>query len=338
MDSDSKSSSRRKWNKVVGKGCALTFAVGGLAASRLLAKDDVEEESSKDNLMEHATMRSVKMLLPLGPNHVVGDGFFVRMAFQPSVGAELISPFLLMDHAPPKRFSPTSIPRGVGEHPHRGFETVTFAYQGEIDHRDSAGGGGRIGPGDVQWMTAGSGLVHEEKHSQSFTESGGVFEMVQLWVNLPASHKMTKPRYQGLLDASFPRVELGAATGRLIAGELNGAQGPAKTYSPMTVFDVSFAQAGLSNFRLPSDWNVLVVTQQGELSVAGQVAGAGRVVVMDQVPGEVVIEGKAGSRALILAGQPLGEPVVAQGPFVMNTREELVQAIRDYQSGKMGHL
>jgi redox-sensitive bicupin YhaK (pirin superfamily) len=276
-----------------------------------------------------------------GPDHWVGDGFYVKTVFSPQPDAQLLSPFLLLDHAAPKRFDPSPWRRGVGEHPHRGFETVTFAYEGEVEHRDSAGGGGRIGPGDVQWMTAASGVVHEEKHSQAFSERGGVFEMVQLWVNLPADKKMSAPRYQPLQDRDFPRLSLGVAEARVIAGSLGDAIGPAKTHSPMTVFDLRFHQSGTAEVELPPGWTTLLFPLQGDVT-----AGPEREAVPSRHfgvferddDGVIQLHASPGTRALMLAGEPLNEPVIAYGPFVMNTREEIVQAFRDYQSGRMGHL
>jgi len=285
--------------------------------------------------------RALRGVFSPGPEHWVGDGFFVRTVFWPQMGAEMLSPFLLLDHAAARTFDPSPWRRGVGEHPHRGFETVTFAYQGEIEHRDSSGGGGRIGPGDVQWMTAASGVVHEEKHSQSFSEQGGVFEMVQLWVNLPASKKMSEPRYQPLLDRDFPRIELGAATARVIAGTLHGETGPAKTHTPISVFDLRFSEEGTIEVDLPSGWTTLVFPLEGDVG-----AGPDReripsrhVGVFDRDDhGVVEVHANEGARVLMLAGEPLDEPVVAYGPFVMNTREEIITAFNDYQSGRMGHL
>lgn len=285
--------------------------------------------------------RALQGVYPPGPEHWVGDGFFVKTVFWPQLDPAMLSPFLLLDHAARRHFDPAAWRRGVGEHPHRGFETVTFAYAGEIEHRDSAGGGGRIGPGDVQWMTAASGVVHEEKHSQAFSERGGDFEMVQLWVNLPAKRKMGAPRYQPLLDRDFPRLRLGAAEGRLIAGSLLDEVGPAKTHTPITAFDVRFDQRGTTEAELPEGWTTLVFPLEGDLTAGPQ---------RDSIPsrhfgvfrrdegGVVQLHADAGTRALVLAGEPIAEPVFAYGPFVMNTREEIIEAFRDYESGKMGHL
>ena len=271
----------------------------------------------------------------------VGDGFFVRTLFWPELDPRALSPFLLLDHAAQRRFERAAWQRGVGEHPHRGFETVTFAYQGEIEHRDSSGGGGLIGPGDVQWMTAASGVVHEEKHSRAFSRDGGWFEMVQLWVNLPSDAKMSAPRYQALLDRQLPRIDFGPAEGRLVAGRLEGEAGPAKTHSPITVFDVRFRENRAFEAALPEGWTTLVCALEGELEAGpeSEPVPARHVALFErQARGPVRLRGKTGARALVLAGEPIDEPLFAYGPFVMNTREQITQAFRDYQSGRMGRL
>lgn len=285
--------------------------------------------------------RSLQGVYPPGPDHWVGDGFFVKTVFWPQLDPQMLSPFLLLDHAARRRFEPSAWRRGVGEHPHRGFETVTFAYSGEIEHRDSAGGGGRIGPGDVQWMTAASGVVHEEKHSQGFSERGGEFEMVQLWVNLPAKEKMSAPRYQPLLDGEFPRLALGPAQARLIAGSLDAKTGPAKTHTPITAFDLRFEDEGTAEAELPDGWTTLVFPLEGDITAGPQrdpIPSRHFGVFKREDHGVVQLHAEAGTRALVLAGEPIFEPVFAYGPFVMNTREEIIQAFRDYESGKMGHL
>ncbi len=273
--------------------------------------------------------------------HWVGDGFRVSTIFAPHVvDAQVLSPFILMDHAAPRHFEPTTKPRGVGEHPHRGFETVTFAYQGEVAHRDSHGGGGTIGEGGVQWMTAASGVVHEEFHSQAFTQAGGMFEMVQLWVNLPAKKKMSSPRYQKLDGKSFPVVDLDGTPARLIAGTLGGKTGPAKTHTPITVFDLGFARDGTAKFQLDAGSTTLLLLLEGEGRVQNdQALSAGELAIFDRAStGAIHLTAKPGTRALVLNGQPLNEPVVAHGPFVMNTREEIQEAVADYRRGKMGRL
>jgi redox-sensitive bicupin YhaK (pirin superfamily) len=276
---------------------------------------------------------------PPGPEHWVGDGFFVRTVFHPQQGADLLSPFLLLDFSDPRHFEPASVRRGVGEHPHRGFETVTFAFEGEVEHRDSWGGGGLIGPGDVQWMTAASGVVHEEKHSQRLTREGGRFSMAQLWVNLPARKKMSAPGYQALRDADFPRVDVGAATGRLVAGQFGGHTGPASTHSPLLVTELIFHTDGAAEFSLPEGWNALAVTLQGEIHAQSKAVPLGHLALFDpSVSADIVLKGRPGDRVLLLSGEPLDEPVVAHGPFVMNNWDEIRRAISDYERGLMGRL
>jgi redox-sensitive bicupin YhaK (pirin superfamily) len=285
-------------------------------------------------------LRRVERVLRSGSQHWVGDGFRVHGVLAPHGDPQWQSPFLLLDHAARRRFEPSAEQRGVREHPHRGFETVTFAYRGEIAHRDSAGGGGLIGPGDVQWMTAASGIVHEEMHSKRFTEQGGDMEMVQLWVNLPARDKMTAPGYQPLLDKDFPRVDLGAAQARLIAGSLLDGKGPASTHTPITIFDLGFARDGQVEFELPRGFTSLVFGLEGKAGVGPELQPieAGAMAFLDRERGAVRLRGEQGARLLVLAGAPIDEPVASYGPFVMNTRQELEQAVYDYQSGKMGHL
>ena len=272
-------------------------------------------------------------------SHWVGDGFPVRTLF-PSYQLQELSPFLMLDYAGPMRFEPSDRPRGVGEHPHHGFETVTISYAGSVDHRDSGGNAGTIGPGDVQWMTAASGVVHEEKHGKEFTAKGGDFEMVQLWVNLPAAHKMSKPRYQGIVSAEIPRAELGAgAYGRVIAGELNGVKGPAKTFTPLNVFDVRLDAGGSGEVRLPADHNAAIVLLRGDIVVNGSaLTGEAQVAALGRSGESVQLEAKAESLVLVLSGEPLNEPVASQGPFVMNTEDEIRQAFEDYRAGKMGRV
>ena len=288
--------------------------------------------------------QSVKKLHRIQRNadrHWVGDGFPVRSLFSyPSLGS-VLSPFLLLDYAGPTEFPPTEERLGVGEHPHRGFETVTIVYEGEVEHRDSSGGGGSIGPGDVQWMTAASGLVHEEFHGRNFAKRGGKFEMVQLWVNLPARDKMTKPRYQGILSSQIPVVKLpdGQATVRVIAGEFAGAKGPAKTFTPIHVWDLRFASDERTELAVPDGWTTALVVLKGSLRVNGSESiREAEVAVFDREGRGISIDGAKGVTALLLSGKPIDEPIVGSGPFVMNTPEEIRQAMADYQSGKMGHL
>lgn len=273
------------------------------------------------------------------PQHWVGDGFPVRTLFSYASGNHF-DPFLLLDYAGPHRFAPAAAMRGIGEHPHRGFETVTIVYQGELEHRDSSGSHGTIGAGDVQWMTAASGVVHEEFHSEQFTRDGGTLEMVQLWVNLPAKQKMTPPRYQGLLDADIPRVSLsgGAGTVRVIAGNFQRTTGAAKTFTPINVWDVELLEGKVAGFELPEGHTALVIVQSGAARINGRSIETVELVELDPIGSGVRIESDVGARILLLSGEPIGEPVVGQGPFVMNTREEIARAIRDYQNGRMGRL
>ncbi len=273
--------------------------------------------------------------------HWVGNGFPVRTLFAYLNLGSVLSPFLLLDYAGPMEFSPTDERRGVGEHPHRGFETVTIVYEGEVEHRDSSGGGGSIGPGDVQWMTAASGLVHEEFHGRDFARRGGMFEMVQLWVNLPAKDKMAAPHYQGILNSQIPAVSLpdGQGTVRVIAGEFATARGPAKTFTPIHVWDLRLASDQRTDLAVPDGWTTALVVLKGALRVNGsEPVGAAEVGLFDRAGKSICIDSAKGVTALLLSGEPIDEPIVGSGPFVMNSPQEIRQAMADYQSGKMGHL
>ena len=274
--------------------------------------------------------------------HWVGDGFPVHGMFGYSgPGVPQRSPFLMLDYAAPTRFEPTAHRRGVGQHPHRGFETVTIVYEGEVEHRDSTGQGGVIGPGDVQWMTAGSGILHEEFHSTSYGQRGGPFEMVQLWVNLPKKDKMTAPGYQGILDAQIPAVALpdGAGTVRVIAGALDGSAGPAHTFSPMNVWDVRLSAGKTARLPQPDGWTTILVVLAGTLMVNGDtVLRATQMATLSTEGREVTIEANGEAKLLLLAGEPIDEPVVGYGPFVMNSQQEIIQAVADFNSGKFGRM
>ncbi len=273
--------------------------------------------------------------------HWVGDGFPVSSLFSYDGLGRQLSPFLLLDHAAPMHFDPGTRRRGVGQHPHRGFETVTIVYQGELEHRDSTGAGGRIGPGDVQWMTAGGGILHEEFHSRAFTERGGTIEMAQLWVNLPARHKMTPPRYQTLLAGAIPQVPLpdGAGQVRVIAGEFGGQRGPAKTFTPLDVWDVRLATGAVAHFAATSGHTLALVVLRGTVLInAEAVARQGELVHLDRDGSQVRIEANNDATLLWLAGEPIDEPVVGHGPFVMNSREQIVQAIEDFNQGRFGGI
>jgi redox-sensitive bicupin YhaK (pirin superfamily) len=286
-------------------------------------------------------MKAVQKVLRGEDPHWVGDGFPVRTYFHYGEAAAF-SPFLLLDYAGPARFEPTEDARGVGPHPHRGFETVTIVYQGEVEHRDSAGNGGRIGPGDVQWMTAASGLVHEEKHGAGLRRDGGTLEMVQLWVNLPARAKGEPPRYQDLLAARIPSAVLpeDAGTVRVIAGAFRDAKGPAKTFTPVDVWDLRLAAGRTATLPLAAGHTALLLVQNGALRVRDHDVPRLAMAVLDRAGTDVEVHATGGdeARVLVLAGAPIPEPVVAYGPFVMNTRDEIATAIDDFHAGRMGRL
>lgn len=288
--------------------------------------------------------RSVKRLRRVQrgtERHWVGDGFPVMTLFAYSDRGAELSPFLLLDYASPMEFPPTDKRLGVGEHPHRGFETVTIVYEGEVEHRDSSGGGGRIGPGDVQWMTAASGIVHEEFHGRDFARRGGMFEMVQLWVNLPASDKMSSPGYQAILNSEIPAVSLpdGQGTVRVIAGEFAGTDGPAKTFTPIHVWDLRLAGGARTELDVPDGYTTALVVLKGASRVNGsETIEAAEVGLFDREGRSILLECAADTMALLLCGEPIDEPIVGQGPFVMNNTQEIRQAMADYWSGKMGHL
>ena len=287
------------------------------------------------------TNKKVTGIFGSGSTHWVGDGFPVRNLFPSNGVQDAVNPFLMLDYAGPKRFEPSDEPRGVGEHPHRGFETVTIAYQGSVDHRDSGGNSGTIKPGDVQWMTAASGVVHEEKHGSDLTKHGGMFEMVQLWVNLPKAYKMSAPRYQAITSEQIPVKQLGeAGYARVIAGELGGVKGPAKTFTPVNVFDVRLNAGQQTTLDLPDGHNAALVLLKGNVGLGSsdEISGEAEIAVLSAAGEQVVLDVKEDSTVLVLSGEPIREPVASYGPFVMNTREELSQAMDDYRAGKMGRL
>ena len=284
-------------------------------------------------------MKTIRQIVRDIHPHWVGDGFPVRTLFSYDEG-NAFDPFLLLDYAGPYEFAPADTTRGVGEHPHRGFETVTIVYQGELEHRDSSGSHGSIGPGDVQWMTAASGVVHEEFHSKLFSKEGGTLEMVQLWVNLPANMKMSPPRYQGILDSQIPVISLpdDAGTARIIAGELQGTRGPAKTFTPINVWDLQLKAGGTAVLNILSTFTSLLVVQTGEVQINDCQVKAAELISFDRKGDFIQMAAKSPSRILVLSGEPIGEPVAGQGPFVMNTPEQIREAIQDYKAGRMGHL
>jgi len=273
--------------------------------------------------------------------HWVGDGFPVRSMFNYNDRPQEFSPFLLMDYAGPAEFKPTTERRGVGEHPHRGFETVTIVYSGEVEHRDSAGGGGQIGPGDVQWMTAASGLVHEEFHGKDFAKNGGLFEMVQLWVNLPKKDKMAKPKYQGIKNEQIPSIELADEAGkvRVIAGDFQGHRGPADTFSPVNLWDIRAKAGKTATLSVPEGETAAIFVLSGKIILAsGETIGPAEIAMLERNGSDLSFTASEDAKLLFLGGEPLREPVIGYGPFVMNTQAEIFQAFTDFEQGRMGQI
>jgi len=286
-------------------------------------------------------LKTVQAVFSAPRPHWVGDGFPVRSMFSYGDHGAQLSPFLLLDYAGPTAFTPTERQRGVGVHPHRGFETVTIVYEGEVSHRDSTGAGGNIGPGDVQWMTAASGILHEEYHSPDFAKRGGPFEMVQLWVNLPARSKMDPPGYQNILDGQIPSVDLpeGAGRVRVIAGAFDGRSGPARTHTPMDVWDLRLNQGGRARLPLVPGHTAALVVLRGTVLVNGEaVAREAQLVTFAREGDALEIEANSDAVLLFLGGEPIDAPVVGHCPFVMNTRDEIVQAFQHFQSGRFGGM
>jgi len=272
--------------------------------------------------------------------HWVGDGFPVRTLFFYQDLGKQMSPFLMLDYAGPAEFPPTTERKGVGSHPHRGFETVTIVYKGEVAHKDSTGQGGVIGPGDVQWMTAGSGILHEEFHAEGFAKNGGTLDMVQLWVNLPANLKMTKPAYQAILDQQIPNIELkhGAGFARIIAGDFDGHKGPAHTFTPMNVIDLKLRK-GKATIATHEGWNTSLIVLKGAVEAGdGVVAKDAQMLMFSSQGQDIQLNTLEDSIALLLSGEPIDEPIVGYGPFVMNTKEEITQAMQDFNSGSFGKI
>jgi len=286
-------------------------------------------------------MRRVLGIYSGSQPHWVGDGFPVRTIFSQESLGRRISPFLMLDYAAPTTFEPAARPRGVGRHPHRGFETVTIVYAGEVEHRDSTGAGGRIGPGDVQWMTAASGIIHEEFHSEKFTREGGTLEMAQLWVNLRARDKNAPAGYQTLLNRDIPSMSLPGDAGllRVIAGTYAGFTGPARTFSPMDVWDVRIRAGRTATLDLPQDRITAVILLRKNVAVYGcETFCDGHLMLLDRGDGGLDLTAKAEATLLVLSGKPIDEPVVAHGPFVMNSVEEIQQAQRDFATGRFGQI
>ncbi len=286
-------------------------------------------------------MKKLKQIHTNKELHWVGDGFPVRNIFSYNEFSKELSPFLMMDYAGPTRFSATEKKLGVGEHPHRGFETVTIIYDGEVEHRDSGGGGGLIRKGEVQWMTAGSGVVHEEYHGHQYSKTGGPFEMVQLWVNLPQKDKMTKPRYQALTNDLIPEISLpnGAGAVRLFAGQYGSKRGPAQTFSPMNLWDMRLVAGTKTSLEIPEGHTAALFVLSGTINLpSGEKVDDAYMAIFEKEGDSLEFASSSDAKVLLMSGQAIDEPVVGYGPFVMNTKAEISQAIEDYQTGKMGHL
>lgn len=273
-------------------------------------------------------------------NHWVGDGFNVRPVFAQMAFTPEISPYLMFDYAAPRHFDATRDRLGVGEHPHRGFETVTIAYQGEVEHGDSVGHHGVIKPGDVQWMTAASGIVHQEFLSDEFLQRGGTLEMAQLWVNLPAKYKMTPPKYQSIAARDIPVVALaeGAGEVRVIAGDYAAMRGVASTYSPVNLWDIGVKAGSKVNLPVVAGHNAMLFVRRGGIMLEGAAVHEGDLVMLEVEGAGVEFVAESDSSLILMGGEPIDEPIVAMGPFVMNTEQEIRRAMMDYQSGKMGRI
>jgi quercetin 2,3-dioxygenase len=286
-------------------------------------------------------MKKIKTVLPAAArSHWVGDGFNVRPIFASLAFTQAISPFLMFDYAAPREFAATEQKRGVGPHPHRGFETVTIAFQGEVEHGDSVGNRGVIGPGDVQWMTAAAGIIHEEFLSRDFLQRGGILEMVQLWVNLPARYKMIAPKYQPILSRDIPVLKLPENGGlvRVIAGEFAGTQGAATTYSPVNLWDISLNAGKTVELIVPDGHNTMLFVRQGKLAMGGAALGPADLALLERDGTRISLQAQEETSLLLMGGEPIAEPIVASGPFVMNTEQEIRLAMMDYQSGRMGQM
>ena len=286
--------------------------------------------------------KNIEHILPPPAPHMVGDGFRVHSFFPGGrlIDKKRMSPFFLMDYGAKIEFTPSAEPRGVGVHPHAGFETVTIAYHGKIAHHDSAGNSGIIGEGDVQWMTAGSGLLHKEYHETEYSKTGGPFQMVQLWVNLPAKDKKTTPKYQELTNQKMGRHLLadGKSYIEVIAGSFEGTKGPAFTFTPMEVYNARLQAGGKATLTLPTNYNTGILVIQGSAHINGQQVAADHFVLFKNDGEEIILEANEDSILLVLSGDPIDEPIAAYGPFLMNTWPEVEQAIQDVNAGKFGFL
>jgi quercetin 2,3-dioxygenase len=287
--------------------------------------------------------KNIEAILPPPAFHMVGDGFRVHNFFpsQPKIGMMGMSPFFLMDYGAKWQVPPSDTPKGVGVHPHRGFETVTIAYHGKVAHHDSAGNSGVIGEGDVQWMTAGAGVLHKEYHEKEFSKKGGIFQMVQLWVNLPAKYKMTPAKYQAIENVTMGKKILDDNKSyiEVIAGDYKGIKGPASTFSPINMFNAKLLQGSKTDFSFNKNSNTGMLVIEGEVKVNNaKTAPENNFILFGHIGEEIVIEALKDSVILILNGIPINEPIASNGPFVMNTESEINKAYEDFYSGKFGYL
>lgn len=315
--------------------------IGGLAA--VFAAKWYNAKATQDEVTSNTetTGRGVEGVFAPTNRHMVGNGFKVMNFYPGGKGFEdRMSPFFLLDFNAEVNFPPSDISQGVGVHPHRGIETVTFAYKGSIEHHDSKGNHGIIGPGDIQWMTAGGGVLHKEYHEQTFNRSGGAFEMIQLWINLPKKHKMTPAKYQSIVHHQKPKYSIPNGGGEVyvIAGEFKGEKGIASTFSPIHMYDIHLNENGVLDFEVPAHYNSGILLVDGQIEVNGQLVQENHYVQLKNEPGDIVIKANKKSLMLFLSGEPLNEPYVSYGPFVMNTEDEIRQAINDYNAGKFGFL
>ena len=286
--------------------------------------------------------KEVELIVQPRPAHFVGDGFRVHNFIPGGYRLDMkrMDPFIMLDYNSKFHFSGTETPRGVGVHPHRGFETVTIAYHGRVEHADSAGGGGIIGEGDVQWMTAASGVLHKEFHETEWAKQGGIFQMVQLWVNLPAKDKMRAPKYQAIKNSDMTKVDLGEnGFVEVIAGEYKSQKGPASTFSPVNLMNAKLKKGGKADFSFPANFNTAALVVEGSISVNGEKNVPTDHFILFKNEGEnFIIEATEDAVVLVISGEPLNEPIFAHGPFVMNSREEIIQAFEDFNTGKFGYL
>jgi len=286
------------------------------------------------------SLRSIESVFNPPPHHWVGDGFKVHNFIPSAISMDRISPFVMLDYGATTYFPPSGKTKGVGSHPHRGFETVTIAYKGKVSHHDSFGNSGIIGQGEVQWMTAGSGILHKEYHEEEFAKKGGDFQMVQLWVNLPAKDKMTEPKYQAITKDKITQIELENNSGvaELIAGNLFGKTGPAFTFSPIILSSLRLNSKANLNLELPQNFNSSVLVLEGEVEINNQNITENQMVLFKNDGDSIQIKSNNNSLVLVLSGEPLNEPIVSYGPFLMNTKQQIIDAIEDFNAGKFGEL